>query len=143
MTDEQIIKALWYCKRNCYYTQCNSDCPLRDYRESEEESEMDICGLALDLINRQKSEIEELKGNLKFVRGTIERARRHIETLDEKIDKCRVEAIKVFAERLQYRLRLDDDCEYDCDECCYACKDYVPFIKNLVAEMTERNENDG
>ncbi len=62
MTDEQIIKALGYCKRNCHYTQCHSDCPLRDYCESEEESEMNICGLALDLIERQRAQIKELAG---------------------------------------------------------------------------------
>ena len=47
------------------------------------------------------------------------------------------EAIKEFAENLKEEMRLDDDCNYDCAQCHYDCKDYISFIDNLVKEMTK------
>ncbi len=34
-----------------------------------------------------------------------------------------------------HKLRLDDDCDYNCQECCYECSDYVIAIDNLLKEM--------
>lgn len=49
LTDKEIIKALEYC--NTIRNDC-SDCRMKD-----------IASFALDLINRQKVEIERLKGS--------------------------------------------------------------------------------
>lgn len=49
----------------------------------------------------------------------------------------RLQAIKEFAKRLKEEMRLDDDCNYDCAQCHYDCKDYISFIDNLAKEMTE------
>ena len=56
------------------------------------------------------------------------------------IKEIKSEAIKEFAERLKLEMRLDDDCEYDCIDCNYECKEYVPVINNLVKEMTEEEK---
>ena len=60
MTDEQIIKALECCIESSGPEEC-SKCPLKrdngDMSECLEQKEK----LSLDLINRQKAEIEELK----------------------------------------------------------------------------------
>lgn len=97
-----------------------------------------------DEINRQKAEIEELQGTLKFVRGTVARL---LETSDEqqaKIEKLkeayavyeettglkqvRSEAIREFAERLKLYLFIERG-----GISTVSGKD----IDNLVKEMTE------
>ncbi|MBS7360325.1 MAG: hypothetical protein KIG53_06955, partial [Oscillospiraceae bacterium] len=65
-----------------------------------------------------------------------------LETLTKFLEQIKSEAIKEFSERLKEEMRLDDDCKYDCAQCHYDCKDYIPFIDNLVKEMTEVEEND-
>ena len=62
MTDNEIIKALECCKRSVGAILCTSNCPMYSECDSEDPME-DICGLAFDLINRQKAEIEELKAD--------------------------------------------------------------------------------
>lgn len=54
MTDEQIIKALEYCSEDDF---CVSQCP---FFESTHCDKTQIARFALDLINRQKAEIERL-----------------------------------------------------------------------------------
>lgn len=115
MTDEQIIKAL-----DCCHSELGnmcSICPLfdpdNDYCEDE------LHKNALNLINRQKAENEWLL---------------------QKLQQAKSEAIKEFAENLKEEMRLDDDCNYDCAQCHYDCKDYISFIDNLVKEMTEEEK---
>ena len=67
----------------------------------------------------------------------LHRAKVEISKFFEQADSCCNEAIDVFAERLKDEMRLEDDCQYDCMSCLYACKEYVPMIDNLVKEMTE------
>lgn len=137
MTDNEIIKALERCSTNY---NCG-DCP---YYCNAEDCPDPLMNDALDLINRQKAEIERLKKEVE----DKERAYNDEFCLrKEWQSKCRellkdkqttkFEAIKEFAERLKEEMRLDDDCKYDCAQCHYDCKDYIPFIDNLVKEMTE------
>jgi hypothetical protein len=102
MTDNDIKEAL----ECCINDECE-DCPLYG------ENHPDVYGNcvqntkrnALDLINRQQAEVENLKHNLKCVKdhkeGLIERLHKN---LDDKCDKCiardRAEAIKEFAKKL-------------------------------------------
>lgn len=72
MTDNEIIKALECCKRSVGAILCTSNCPMYSECDSEDPME-DICGLALDLINRQKAEIEELKRQNKIYINRIEK----------------------------------------------------------------------
>lgn len=81
MEDREIIKALELCSADeCW---CD-DCPYENLC-----TDTDITKFALDLINRQKSEIERLE--------------RHTEMYHE----VRVEAVKEFAERLKEKLHLN------------------------------------
>lgn len=41
-------------------------------------------------------------------------------------------AIKEFAKKLKEDMRLKDDCNYDCRQCYYECKDWIPIINCLV-----------
>lgn len=103
MTDNEIIKALECCSNaepctNCpYQKQCD---------------ETDLAEIALDLINRQKAEIERLE------KGSLKEAM----TFNSKtIANIKVEAVKEFAEELIRRLYLKGD--------------MVEEINNLVKEM--------
>lgn len=157
MTDNEIIKALECCiKDNCDCGECpaipvcqhDADCPKT---------------IALALINRQKAEIESLnkkyqlavtereanvkgfteeverlEGNLKFVRGTVERLRKANEILSANADtafqeglneaqelyaqqiknETRDKAIKEFAERVKENVTYHED----------ECGDFVAWV---------------
>lgn len=82
---------------------------------------------ALDLINRQKEEIDRLNIELQSMRSAANSYKMHYET-------AKSEAIKEFAERLKTKLQWDTEFEnmlvFETD------------IDNLVKEMMEVNEND-
>ena len=117
MTDNEIIKALECCgnivdstcKKCVYHETYNASCVVRLMRD------------ALDLINRQKAEIEELQRRIVFWR----------EDLNYQPEIERAEAIKEFAERLKKAL-YSDSCRlvFDSDLDIFECA-----IDNLVNEM--------
>ena len=130
MTDNEIIKAL----------EC---CPLDDIGGCRKID-------ALDLINRQKAENERLEKEL--MKCKLEK-----EMLYQTVEEIKSEAIKEFAEELEYFV-LNEDIEVVEPK----CKDYESYINganqfrhqiknginNLVKEMTEiatnqRKENEG
>lgn len=133
MTDEQIIKAL-----DCCHSELGnmcSICPLfdpdNDYCEDE------LHKNALNLINRQKAEIERLKKENTILSKNADTAFQ--DGLDENRDlfkkevepEIRNEAIKEFAERLK-RYSFVDNLSLNGKETVY-----VADIDNLVKEMTE------
>ena len=84
---------------------------------------------SLDIINRQKAEIERLqKINDSFT------------DIGKLYSEVKAEVVKEFAERLKKIIRLEDDCQYDCVNCYYECGDYVIDIDNLVKEMVGNTE---
>lgn len=114
MTDNEIIKALptvTYGGHGCM--KCNygkEGCGVKG---------CEIARNALDLINRQKAEIERLKKNID---GLNIFTTNHMKVI-------RLQAIKEFADRLR--------------NCFCVSKEYldiVNIIDNLVKEMTEENE---
>ena len=109
-TDEQIIEALAHCTSSTTSEACNG-CPFSHSNICEQMSNgLEI--YALDLINRQRAEIERLK--------------KYYFTHD--YHECHNEAIKEFAERLKEELRLSTGNNGG----------FVPsMIDNLVKEMTE------
>lgn len=155
MTDEQIIKALKYCYRDMNYVKCNSNCPMYEYCESDEENEMNICGLAFELINRQKAEIEglykinksseeeihELRTELLKRQNLEESFCRTINQFDKRLAKTvkaeRAETIKEFAERLKSLAYTSKDWSHG--EHPYVVE--VEDIDNVVDEMTEGKDN--
>ena len=127
MTDNEIIKALECCTVGTF--DCSKECPCYSSKSNLKVSSCRfelMCEIS-DLINRQKAEIERLKKNID---GLNIFTKNHIKVI-------RLQAIKEFAERLKDEMRLEDDCRYDCMNCFYECKGYVPIIDNLVKEMTE------
>lgn len=149
-TDEEIIKAL-ECHINA--EDCVS-CEVFDWCD-----EIILTKLVLDLINRQKAEIERLQKEVNLVsiqfQDVQERAEEYklkIENLQNvisnqqieisaKIEKqIKSEAYKEFTEKLKEEIRLEDDCDYNCRECCYECNDYVIAIENLLKEMVGEEE---
>ena len=130
MTDNEIIKTLEYCKD--IYSDCEM-CPA--YRECEEDTARMI-GNVLDLINRQKAEIERLQKEIEvkdkiYQRNTGLRERRIFDLMDE-LKTSKSEAIKEFAERLKTarveHTSFSQNHWYEIDD---------TFINELVAEMTE------
>lgn len=143
MTDNDIIKALECCI-DADGARCD-ECP---YDVCCTHAESTMLNDALALINCQKAEIERLKGNLKFVRGTVERSKAEIEKQYEQaradilanmadggtschwcIDQHKAEAIKEFAERLKEKAQSN---EWNGTVCGLD-------IDNLLEEMTEEH----
>lgn len=125
MSDNDIIKALEHCTSSTTSETCNG-CPLFGTTICTE-MENGLAIYALDLIIRQKAEIERLK------RYDEERDIRLHARLTE---TARVEAIKEFAERLKERVMKYT--EYDdggWDSTIYVVK--VEDIYSIVKEMTE------
>ena len=101
MTDNEIVNALEHCSssdlgecRDCpFYEQCENDELLETY--------------ALDLINRQKAEIERLTAERDVLKGweRLLKAEAHAPI----IKKAKSEAIKEFAERLKERKYVSSD----------------------------------
>lgn len=139
MTDNEIIKALECCgnivdstcKECAYHETYNASCVVRLMRN------------ALDLINRQKAEIEKYKS------GMIANAE-VVKTLINELKTAKSEAIKEFAEELEYFV-LNEDIEVAEPK----CKDYESYINganqfrhqiknginSLVKERTEVETN--
>lgn len=128
MTDKEIIKALECClaKENCDVISCEK-CPL----EKQYECTDIMFRKTIDLINRQKAEIERLEKEL--MKCKLEK-----EMLYNLGTEIKTVAIKEFAERLKDRLTgigrstIYGNFEYG------TIKSYE--INNLVEEMTEVSE---
>ena len=143
MTDEQIIKALECCSSS-NVEHCRK-CPLISQKDELFSCLYQKQILSLDLINRQKAEIERVKKRntllLKKKCKDINTARKIIKS----------EAIKEFAERLKSRLAnlsvrtkthgRKTTPNYVDDITNQILHDVVPQeIDNLVKEMTEVQE---
>ena len=133
MTDNEIIKAMQCVIGNdvkCSECTYQKVLPFPSCRR--------MCAKnALDLINRQKAEIERLqkKANTLFVKITFDRDKlqeivdEHVKNIEIDINLAKSEAIKEFAEELK--------------NCFAISKDYLDIINiidNLVKEMTEVGE---
>lgn len=119
MTDNEIIKALECC---CTLNGVGCrNCPQYDIH-----SAMCVKNLirnTLDLINRQKAEIEGLNVELKSMRGAANSYKLENERLLQKLQQAKSEAIKEFAEELEYFV-LNEDIEVAEPK----CKDYESYI---------------
>ena len=121
MTDEQIIKAL----ECCGSYRCNECAYFND----------DFCidnmtKLAIDLINRQKVEIERLKSEQMMADG-------YAEALEE---RAKTEAIKEFAERFKKKAKVEIYCDNTLPKPRETYCIEEDGIDNLVKEMMEGEE---
>lgn len=147
MTDNDIIKALEYCASSKTSDACKG-CPLLRDNGSCRDDGLLLYESALEIINRQKAEITDLKAKKKICAEVIARQDKEIENLSKAVDNyesclrsvevIRANAIKEFADRLKRRhLRLRP-C-FGVVRCCLSETD----IDSLVKEMTEgRHEED-
>ena len=113
MTDNEIIKALELCSADeCW---CD-DCPYENLC-----TDTDITKFALDLINRQKSEIERLEQE----KGQFEADVEMFTDIGKMYSELKAEAVKEFAELLKEHVR-------DCYPYYYVIDEEV--VDNLVKE---------
>lgn len=122
MTDNEIIKALECCTDESY-ENCN-ECPYSIDTVSCER--MKLLEDSLDLINRQKAEIEGLKEDRNNYQNL------YCLTVED-LDTAKLEAIKEFAEKLK---NAWSDNRYDSPDI-----DFDYFV-DLVQEMVGENNGD-
>lgn len=125
MTENEIIEALECC-RGDYSTDCDN-CPNEKTCD-----EIDVVSSAIDLINRQRSEIERLQRKVLMLYPEGSPCSMQVEVSDRLEREIKHEAIKEFAERLKEKAMTKWD---------YADAVDVDDIDNLVKVMTEV-END-
>jgi hypothetical protein len=141
MTDEQIVKALRLCAIDV--DVCTEACPYyedREYFDGDCIKQRTID--AIDLINRQKAEIERLN----HIRAELSRESDRLEeaySIYEEttgLKQARAEAIREFVERLFERVAVktlvgksEDYSDGFIEATCW----YDEEIDNLVKEMTE------
>lgn len=132
MTDNDTKKALECCckgdKKDCF------ECPLQNSWDCHKE----LREKALDLINRQKAEIERLESKVKKLGKEQYDLCSQIVNLKDDVKYSKSEAIKEFAERLKNAtlpVTLGGKYKYD-----VITKE---GIDNLVKEMTEQSVNYG
>ena len=139
MTDEQIIKALKCCATddgddcsqcpygNIVYKPGNGGCVNRCRKD------------ALDLINRQKAEIEELRERISYLEKSIDCSRKEYNRLLQKLQQAKYEAIKEFAERLK---SISTGLEIGDDKKVKMMAVSTTAIDKIAKEMTEVKENE-
>ena len=118
MTDNEIIKALECCTDESY-ENCN-ECPYSTDTLSCER--LKLLEDSLDLINRQKAEIERLKKEVSVARDAYI-------SIQDRYEHTKNEAYKEFAERLNEKAQIAD---------CFDSYNMVVgthFIDNLLKEM--------
>ena len=95
MTDEQIIKAL---KMWLGEGDCNSECPLLEMGYCFDCACVppEIVSGIFDLINRQMAEIENLKLELKVMRGAANSYKLELERKEDELHRAKVEISKHF-----------------------------------------------
>lgn len=131
MTDNEIIKNLE-----------NAAEWFSEHGRNTNTAIIGICKESVDLINRQKAEIEQL--NFKILALSQKRI-----TMVERVDivnNARNKAIRELAVKLLSRVHKLDryNCElpYGRQEQGYLIDDVLATIDNLVKEMTEDKKND-
>lgn len=142
LTDEEITKALECCGKEYSCERCI----LNTWLNKKRDCVGIILGDALDLINRQKEEIEILKkkANTPFAKVTFDENKLKkivsdvAKNIEFNLNLIKSEVIKEFAERLKGK------CYEDFQETYEMLSPYVTDddIDDLVKEMTEVNEDE-
>lgn len=121
LTNEDIISSLKVIAttRNC------NECKIRNCKWGTCNCEQITANAALELINRQKSEIERLQKEVNLV--SIQ-----FQDLQERIDEVKTEAYKEFAKRLESYVLFNKQCEMP----------VISFdnISNFYKEMADKEE---
>lgn len=138
LTDEEIIEALDLCTQQNGSIPCY-DCPC--WNDDEQECKGIDYSATLDLIKRQKSEIERLKSanDEKFRQWDMlaEKTKTHYANLyNEAKDKLKAEAYKEFAERIKLSIKANV-VETLCNDArgVYKAEYVLDDIDNLLKEL--------
>lgn len=118
MTDNEIIKALECCTDESY-ENCN-ECPYST--DTLSCKRLKLLEDSLELINRQKAEIERLKKKVSVARDAYI-------SIQDRYEHTKAESYKEFAERLNEKAQIAD---------CFDSYNMVVgthFIDNLLKEM--------
>ena len=118
MTDNEIIKALECCTDESY-ENCN-ECPYST--DTLSCKRLKLLEDSLELINRQKAEIERLKKEVSVARDAYI-------SIQDRYEHTKAESYKEFAERLNEKAQIAD---------CFDSYNMVVgthFIDNLLKEM--------
>ena len=125
-TDEEVIKALGYCKINSTYDGCREclyvECPTQKGCVGE------LMEDVINLINRQKAELDICRTALKLTSEELP----EVKVIHHRnIQRAKAEAIRAFAERLKKK-------SYPFP-CAIGVENAVTIraINDLVKEMTE------
>lgn len=128
-TDEEIKSSLEVIAttRNC------NECKIRNCKWGTCNCSQITANVALDLINRQKAEIEKLKGST-IVSNIMERQRIKRE--------AKVEAYKEFAEKIKKSIKenVDEAWHRDDGNGIYDAEYVLDDIDNLLKEMVGEEE---
>lgn len=126
-TDEEIIRNYEWCI-GCTSDRCR-ECTMDEEGFCEEE----LQDLVLDLINRQKAEIEKLKGST-IVSNIME---------SQKIKReAKAEAYKEFAEKIKKSIKenVDEAWHRDDGNGIYDAEYVLDDVDNLLKEMVGEKE---
>ena len=140
--DDEIVKALKHMRKNAYdgYTAHLENGGEVD---KSEEKYIDILSETLDLINRQKAEIERLKAENRILFRNADTAFQ--DGLDERRElfepEIKAEAYKEFAERLKKRKGLFHNLGLSKAGDYYAVAVEVSTIDDLLKEMVGEENN--
>ena len=119
MTDNEIIKALECCLSGKDYDTACMKCPIEPICESDDI----LLKYALDLINRQRAEIERLKCEMGKLLPKDWSYAMQMEVSNKLESQIKSKSIKEFAEELEYFV-LNEDIEVVEPK----CKDYESYI---------------
>ena len=122
MTDNEIIKAA----ECCFIRRDHKGCPLARFGSNVTECRRELAENTINLINRQKAEIEENQALIERLQNANVRALKGMTEIAKA--NARFEAIKEFAERL----KADKFAHKNFGELVA-----VEDIDNLAKEMTE------
>ena len=131
MTDNEIIKALECC--STYKGKC-TDCPA--FVKVDRSNCKQVLLGAIEIINRQREDIEKREKGLQFLQETIgKNESRWLDIVAEQRD----EAIKEFAERLHCHCQNIINEEWNKKTCpaswADAYEEFDEVVDNLVKEM--------
>ena len=121
MTDKELIKALECCGNTTDTAMSCAECPKCDEPFG---CSKDLCLQAINLINRQKAEIERLLHSNKLLEKDVADGKMELSEFKAMtVDKVASMAIKAFAKRLKRIITISEEQKI--------------YFDNLVKEMTE------
>lgn len=133
MADNEIIKAFEYCSS---HDDCDLNCPIEKETTEDEGCIRTIGRLALDIINRQKTEIEGYKESIREYAEMLAEKDVQIKMLQNENEafaplgklysEIKADAYKEFVDRLKKKVHEDLFGYVEAD------------VQNLLAELTEK-----